>query len=190
MREKGIFRLVVGLLVVPLLLGVATADAKKKHKKPKSPPVTVVSAAKSTSADGELATVVATCPAGKIAVGGGFESPLVISGTALTDLYIVYESRRVGDNAWQVSGGREHSGGTAPSIPLTAIADCRSTTLSAKKPKKASAAKKKKRKVLRVTEVSSTGTPAATAQESTASATCPAGTQAIGGDTPRRQRRN
>src|SRR4051794_41203006 len=74
MREKGIFRVVVALLLLPLLLGVATADAKKKKKRPKSSPVTVVSATKSTSADGELATVVATCPAGKIAVGGGFTS--------------------------------------------------------------------------------------------------------------------
>ena len=165
MREKGIFRIVVLALLLPLLLGVAAADAKKK-KKPKSPPVTVVSATKSTSADGELATVTATCPAGKIAVGGGFTSPLLVSGTTLTDLYIVYESRRIGDNSWQVSGGREHSGGAAPSVPLTATVDCRSTTLSTKKPKKASAAKKKKRKVLRITEVSATGAPAATAQQS------------------------
>ena len=181
MRERGIFRIVVVALLVPLLLGVAAADAKKKKKKPKSPPVTVVSATKSTSADGELATVTATCPAGKIAVGGGFTSPLLISGTALTDLHIVYESRRIGDSSWEVSGGREHSSGAAPSVPLTAIADCRSTTLSTKKPKKASAAKKKKRKVLRITEVSATGAPAATAQQSTATATCPVGTQAIGG---------
>jgi hypothetical protein len=181
MREKGIFRVVVALLLLPLLLGVATADAKKKKKKPKSPPVTVVSATKSTSADGELATVVATCPAGKIAVGGGFTSPLLISGTTLTDLYIVYESRRIGDNAWQVSGGREHSGGAAPSVPLTAIVDCRTTALSTKKPKKAAASKKKKRKVLRISEVSATGNSALTAQQSVAAATCPAGTQAIGG---------
>ena len=181
MRGKGIFRIVVIALLLPLLLGVAAADAKKTKKKPKSPPVTVVSATKSTSADGELATVAATCPAGKIAVGGGFTSPLLVSGTTLTDLYIVYESRRIGDNSWEVSGGREHSGGAAPSVPLTATVDCRSTTLSTKKPKKASAAKKKKRKVLRVSEVSATGATAATGEQSSATATCPAGTQAIGG---------
>jgi hypothetical protein len=181
MREKGIFRIVVAMLLLPLMLGVATADAKKKKKKPKSSPVTVVSATKSTSADGELATVVATCPTGKIAVGGGFTSPLLITATTLTDLYIVYESRRIGDTSWQVSAGREHSGGPAPSVPLTAFADCRSTTLSGKKPKKASAARKKKRKVLRVSEVSATGTPALTAEQSSATATCPPGTQAIGG---------
>jgi hypothetical protein len=182
MREKRLFRIVVGVLLLPLLLGVATADAKKKKKKPKSAPVTVVSATKSTSADGELATVAATCPAGKIAVGGGFTSPLLISETTLTDLYIVYESRRLGDNAWQVSAGREHSSGAAPSVPLTAIADCRSTTLTPKKAKRASTAKKKKkRKLLRVTEVSATGVSAGNIQQSTASAVCPAGTQAIGG---------
>ena len=179
----------MALLLLPLLLGVATADAKKKKKKPKSPPVTVVSATKSTSADGELATVAATCPAGQIAVGGGYTSPLLISGTTLTDLYIVYESRRIGDNSWQVSGGREHSGGAAPSVPLTAMADCRSTRLSSKKPKKASVAKKKKHKVLRISEVSATGAAAATGAQSTATATCPAGTQAIGGGTPHRRHR-
>ena len=181
MREKGIFRIVVIALLLPLLLGVATADAKKKKKKPKSPPVTLVSATKTTSADGELATVTATCPAGKIAVGGGFTSPLLFSGTTLTDLYIVYESRRSGDNSWVVSGGREHSGGPAPPVPLTATVDCRSTTLSTKKSKKASASKKKKRKVLRVSEVSATGSAAVTGAESTATAACPPGTQAIGG---------
>ncbi len=175
-------RIAVLALVVPLLLGVASADAKKKHKKPKSPPVTVVSATKSTSANGELATVAATCPAGKIAVGGGFTAPLQNSGSTLTDLYIVYESRRAGDNGWQVSGARVHSGGTAPSLPLTAIVDCRSTALTTKKPKKASAAKKKKRKILRISEVSAAGSPApVSGSESTAVASCPAGTQAIGG---------
>jgi hypothetical protein len=181
MREKGIFRIAVLALVMPLLLGVASADAKKKHKKPKSPPVTVVSATKSTNADGELATMVATCPAGKIAVGGGYISPLLISGTTLTDLYIVYESRRLGDNSWQVSAGREHSGGPTPSLPLTATVDCRSTALTTKKPKKASAAKKKKRKVLRISEVSVAGSPATSGNDSTATASCPAGTQALGG---------
>jgi hypothetical protein len=174
MREKGVFRVVVALLLLPLLLGVATADAKKKKKKPKSPPVTVVSATKSTSADGELVTVTATCPAGQLAVGGGFTAPLLTSGTTLTDLTIVYESRRIGDNSWQVSGGREHSGGAAPTLPLTASADCRTATLKKKKGKK-------KRKTLRITEVSATGPAATSAAQSSATASCPAGTQAIGG---------
>ncbi len=175
MREKGIFRVVVAFLLVPLLLGVATADAKKKKKKPKSPPVTVVSASQNTSADGQQVTVTATCPAGQLAVGGGFTAPLVVSGTTLTDLHIVYESRRVGDNSWQVSAAREHSGGPAASLPVTASADCRTATLRKKKGKK-------KRKVLRISEVSAAGElSSGSGGQSTATATCPAGTQALGG---------
>lgn len=174
MREKGIFRIVVALLLVPLLLGVATADAKKK-KKPKSPPVTVVSASQNTSADGQLITVTATCPAGQLAVGGGYTAPLLASGTSLTDLNVVYESRRVGDNGWQVSAAREHSGGSAPSLPVTASVDCRTATLKKKKGRK-------KRKTLQISEVSAAGQlSSGSGGQSTATATCPAGTQALGG---------
>ena len=181
MREKGIFRIVVVALLVPLLMGVAQADAKKKQKKPKSPPVTVVSASNSTSADGQQVTVRATCPAGQLAVGGGFTAPLLTSGTTLTDLHIVYESRRIGDSSWQVSGTREHSGGAAPQLPLTANADCRTPNLTKAKSKKASATKKKKQKKLRITEVSALGPSATSGAQSSATANCPAGTQAIGG---------
>jgi hypothetical protein len=175
MREKGIFRIVVALLLLPLLLGVATADAKKKKKKPKSPPVTVVSASQNTSADGQLVTVTATCPAGQLAVGGGFTAPLVVSGTTLTDLHLISESRRVGDNGWQVTAGREHSSGPAASLPVTASVDCRTATLRKKKGKK-------KRKTLRISEVSATGQlSSGSGGQSSATATCPAGTQALGG---------
>jgi hypothetical protein len=40
MKPKGLGPILVAVLLVPLLLGVAQADAKKK-KKPKSQPVTV-----------------------------------------------------------------------------------------------------------------------------------------------------
>src|SRR6266540_2545290 len=118
MRPRGIVRIGVALLVVPLLLGVATADAKKK--KPKSPPVTTVSAAQSTSRDNQQVTATATCPPGLIAVGGGFQSPPVLDAGAPTDLNLVYESRRAGDGAWQVSGVREDTGAAGPDLPLTA----------------------------------------------------------------------
>src|SRR3954452_20939354 len=133
MREKGIFRVVVAVLVLPLLFGVASAEAKKKHKKPKSPPVTVVSASKSTSSDSEQVSVTASCPAGLIAVGGGFLSPAAFDSGSPTDLNLVYESRRISDTSWQVSAVREASGGPGPDLPLTASADCRSRALPAKK---------------------------------------------------------
>jgi hypothetical protein len=182
--RRGASTVLIVLAAVALLVIPATAAAKKKHRKPKSPPVTVVSATKSTSADGELVTITPTCPPGQLAVGGGFIAPLLISGTTLTDLHIVYESRRVGDNAWQVSAAREHGGGPAPQLSITASADCRSATLTQKKSKKAVSGKKRKkrRKPLLITEVSATGSAAtASGKQSTATASCPAGTLAIGG---------
>ncbi len=121
------------VILVPVLLGAASAEAKKKHKKPKSPPVSTVSATKTTSADNQQLTVTATCPSGLIAVGGGFLSPPVLDAGTPTDLNLVYESRRVGEGAWQVSSVREDEGSTGPDLSLTAIVDCRSTKLTAKK---------------------------------------------------------
>jgi hypothetical protein len=184
MREKGIFGIVMIALLVPLLLGVASADAKKKHKKPKSPPVTVVSASKSTFSDNEQVTVTAACPTGLIAVGGGFLNPAVFNAGTPTDLNVIYESRRVGDTSWQVSAVREGTGSPGPNEPISAIVDCRSTKLTAKKPagKKATAAKKKKAKKLRITEVSASNTSSANVgAQATASAACPLGTEALGG---------
>jgi hypothetical protein len=181
MRRKGIFRVAAFVLVVPLLLGVASADAKKKHKKPKSPPVTVVSATQTTSDDGQRISVTATCPAGQLAVGGGFKTPILLSGASLNDLHVIYESRRIGDNAWQSSGVREHGSGAAAQLPLTTSVDCRTATLTKKRSKKAASAAKKKKKRLRISEVSAAGPSATTGELSTATASCPAGTQAIGG---------
>jgi hypothetical protein len=184
MRSRGIVRVGVALLVLPLLLGVATADAKKKHKKPKSPPVTVVSSSKPTSADNQQVTVTATCPSGLISVGGGFLSPPLLVNGAPTDLNVVYESRRAGDNAWQVSAVREDSDANGPNLDLTASVDCRTAKLATKKPagKKAAAAKKKKKKKLRITEVSASSPSAPTdGAQAEATANCPPGTQALGG---------
>jgi hypothetical protein len=166
-----------------LVLGVGTADAKKKHKKPKAVPVTTVSASKSTSVDNQQVTVTATCPAGLLAVGGGFLSPPVLADGAPTDLNIVYESRRSGDAAWQVSAVREDASGAGPDLAVTANVDCRSAKLAGKKPgKKASVAKKKKKKKLTVSEVSGTSTAAGSSgTQATAAATCPPNTQALGG---------
>ena len=182
MRSGTTRIILIGALLSALLLAASPADAKKKHKKPKSPPVTVVSASKSTTSDGELVTVTATCPTGLIAVGGGFSDPINVVGTTLEDLHVVYESRRVGDSAWQVSGARETSAGSPPTLPLTAQVDCRTPRLSKPKPvKKAAAAKKKKVKRITVSEVSAAGGQAGSGGVSNPTASCPAGTQAIGG---------
>jgi hypothetical protein len=184
MREKGICRVAVAMLLLPLLLGVASADAKKKHKKPKSPPVTVVSASQPTSADNDHVTVTATCPSGLIAVGGGFLTPSVFDMGSPTDINIPYESRRSGESAWQVSAVREDANGPGPDLPVTASVDCRSRTLAVKKTtgKKAGAAKKRKKRKLTVTEASSSSTAlGSSGSQGTATATCPGRTQALGG---------
>jgi hypothetical protein len=172
----------VSLLTV--LLGVASADAKKKHKKAKSPPVTVVSASRPTSADNDHVTVTATCPSGLIAVGGGFLTPTVFDMGSPTDINVPYVSRRSGENAWQVSAVREDTNGVGPDLLVTTSVDCRSRTLAGKKTtgKKAGAAKKKKKRKLTVTEASSSSTAlGSSGSQGTATATCPGGTQALGG---------
>jgi hypothetical protein len=171
-------------ILMPVLLGAASAEAKKKGKKPKSPPVTAISAAQATSGDNQQVTATATCPPGLIAVGGGFQSPPVLDAGAPTDLNLVYESRRAGDSAWQVSAVREDTGSPGPDLPVTAIVDCRSTKLAGKKPagKKAVAAKKKKKKKLRIIEASAPAVAAgADEAQAQATATCPGKTQALGG---------
>ena len=172
-------------ILVPVLLGAASAEAKKKGKTPKSPPVTVVSAAQATSGDNQQVTATATCPSGLIAVGGGFQSPPVLDAGAPTDANLVYESRRAGDSAWQVSAVREDEGASGPDLPLTAVVDCRSTKLGGKKhpAKKAVAAmNKKKKKKLSITEATATAVAVgADEAQAQASATCPGKTQALGG---------
>ncbi len=185
MSLRGVARIAALVaILVPVLLGAASAEAKKKHKKPKSPPVSTVSATKTTSADNQQLTVTATCPSGLIAVGGGFQSPAVLDAGTPTDLNLVYESRRAGDNAWQVSAVREDSGGLGPNLPVTAVVDCRSTKLAKKKPagKKAVAAKTKKKKKLKITEATGTAVAAgADEAQAQATATCPGKTTALGG---------
>lgn len=168
----------IALLAVPLLLGAATADAKKK---PKSPPLTAASTTKTTSSDNQQLTVTAQCPSGLIAVGGGFLSPPVLDAGTPTDLALVYESRRAGDGAWQVSAVREDEGSAGPDLPLTAIVDCRSTKLPGNKHAgKAAAAKKKKK--LRVIEASAPAVaPGQDGAQASATATCPGKTKALGG---------
>jgi hypothetical protein len=167
--------------VLVLTVGAAPADAKKRHKKPRAAPVTVVSASKSTFGDGQQATATATCPAGLIAVGGGADAPPVLASGGATDTNLIYESRRSAENAWQVSALRL---GHGPDLSFIASVDCRSRRLAVRKRgrKKAAQAKRRKKPRLRVTESSATSTSAAAPlAQASATARCPAGEQALGG---------
>ena len=170
------------------LIGLAPADARKKHKQPRSPPVITVSASQSTSTEDELVTVTATCPAGLLAVGGGFLAPPIFAplneGGGADDYNLVYESRRSGDSTWQVSAARFDTAGPGPDLPVTASVDCRSAKLGIKKRAKgrAAVAKKKTKKKLRITEVSaSSATPPTTFSQATATSRCPGRMRALGG---------
>jgi hypothetical protein len=179
MKLRGARTLVLMAALLSLLLSVAPAQAKQKKA---SSPIKVVSATGSSSPSNRQLTVTAACPKGKLAVGGGFDSPFVFSDGTPAAFNFVYESRPASERSWQVSAVRADNGGTGPSAPTTAYADCRRAKLSKKKPaKKASAAKSKKGK-LKVSEVSGSATTAAAAlSQATATATCPAGTKALGG---------
>ncbi|HEY1238009.1 MAG TPA: hypothetical protein VGE91_06710 [Solirubrobacterales bacterium] len=188
------FALVV--LLVPLLVAAAPAEAKKKRKKAIKPPsVVTATASASSSADGELVSPAAVCPSGTVALGGGFSSEVARDEEGVTDLFVVYESRRDSPTSWRVGAAREDAGGQGNPISISVTAYCQSPTLGAakrvkkkKKPKKrASAAgngkkhKKHKRRKLLISEVSSTGPAAERGDLSSATASCPSGLNAISG---------
>lgn len=176
MRIRGIVGLCAVGLVVTFALGAVPADAKKK--KAKVPPVVTATATASTSTDGQLVSPTAVCPKGTVALGGGYSGGTSEEGGMVTDLYVVYESRRASESSWQVGAAREDSGASGNPVDLTATVFCQSPKLG--KAKKASVAKKRK-KMLAVSEVSATGPGAANAAQSSATVTCPAGTLISGG---------
>src|SRR5262245_42702861 len=167
----------IGAFVLSLL-GTPPADAKKR-KKQRSLPVSVFSSSKATSGDNQQVTVTATCPPGLIAVGGGFAAPILVASGGVTDFDLVYESRRSGQAAWQVTAVRSDTGGPGPDLSVFADVDCRARKLSSSK--RASSSKKRRKRLL-ITEVSSSDTSAtANLAQASATARCPSRTKAVGG---------
>jgi hypothetical protein len=162
----------LALMALSALVCAPSAAAKKK--KPRAVPILDVTATASTSADNQPATATAVCPPGKIAVGGGFSSPETTTGGNVSDLNIVYESRRVSTTSWRVSAVREDASGAGPTLTLFAIVNCRTAKLQQK------ASKKKKK--LKITEVAATGAAlAGSGAFGTANAVCPGKQKPIGG---------
>jgi hypothetical protein len=183
-----------GIALVALLALPAGAAAKPKKKKVMPPPPVVTATARAgTSADGQIASPTAVCPPGTVALGGGFSGEVGREGADPTDLYVVYESRRDSPTSWHVAATREDAGthGNTSTILITATVYCQSLNLGTakkpRKPKKASTAKKRKRhkkpkqRLLQISEVSATGPTADRDEQSTATASCPAGLNVIGG---------
>lgn len=183
MNGRGTLSVVATVAALGALVVAPAADAAKgKKKKPKGTPVTVVTASATTTADNQPLAVTATCPAGKIAVGGGFSSPPAFAMGTASDLHLIYESRRSTPNSWLVSAVREDGGATGNTLTLTASVHCRSPKLTQKpKPQGKAGAAKKKKKKLSISEVSTTSSPVGASTEASAAASCPANSKLIGG---------
>jgi hypothetical protein len=142
---------------VALTLSASPALAKKKKKKSAAlgPVVAVSAQGNSTTALGQRSSAIAVCPSGTIAVGGGFTAPFrPDAGSAIG----VDNSFRSSNESWQVTG--ENIAGTGA---VTAHAYCRRSRLP-------------------IVDVTAAGPiPGQIFAAGSATASCPGGTQLIGG---------
>jgi hypothetical protein len=156
--------ILVGCCVIAAL-GICAQPtlAKKKSKKPT---VTVATATATLTQSNQAANILATCPKGTVAVGGGVASApnVVINGGDISGVALT-ASQRVGNTAWQSSVVLyDNMAATPPAArTVTAQAFCRSAL---KNP---------------ITTVFGAGTTAYRANGAPAAATCPAGTTLISG---------
>lgn len=103
--------------LVPL---AGAAEAKKKAKKKKLGPVVTRTNVATGSGDGAIVIATAVCPGKSRATGGGFEVPPASPG----NFTYVFESLKVGQNAWRVSAQMLDSP-PADTTTLTASVYCR-----------------------------------------------------------------
>jgi hypothetical protein len=148
-------RSVLIALCLLVALPAAPALAKKKHKKKpvKLGPVVTMTATGNTALKNQESTAVATCPAGKQAVGGGFSSPL-ISNNAV----VPHSSYRSSVSAWTVEGQVASGSGA-----VTAYAYCRNASAG------------------QLTDITASATLSTTGEAKTVTPTCPTGTRLVGG---------
>lgn len=179
------------MLARAVLVGVALGAfliapaAEAKKKKVKVAPIIVATGSATSTVDDQAIVATATCPKGKIAVGGGFSSERFPPSGALSDLNIIYESRRTSERSWNVLAVREDASSSGPALTVTASVYCRTPKLKPKGSAKAVAAKtkqKKKKKKLVITQASATS-PALGAMNSvqTATAACPGNQKVLSG---------
>lgn len=142
------------ILALAVAATPAAAAKKKKRKPPLGPVITAAAAGNTVTAPGDISTATATCPPGTKALGGGFIGSFSTAGAIA-----IYASYRSGEQSWSVAGAKA---GPAPAS-ATAFAYCRRTTKA----------------VVDVT--AATSVPAGVGMTASTSASCPAGTQLIGG---------
>jgi hypothetical protein len=180
MNGRGASMALAASAVVALLALPAGGAAKGKKKVKPPPPVVSATAAASTSSDGQIVTPTAVCPPGTVALGGGFSGEVGREAGAPTDLYVVQESRRDSPTSWHIEAAREDKGTQLGNpISITVAVYCQSPKLG--KAKKRKKHRKPKRRHLLISEVSATGPLAGQGAQSTATASCPAGLNAISG---------
>lgn len=97
------------------------AEAKKKGKKKKPGPVVTRTAVATGSGNGAIETATAVCPGKTRATGGGFE----ITPASAAVVSYVYESLKVGQNAWRVSAQTNDPPPSSGTVTLTASVYCR-----------------------------------------------------------------
>lgn len=124
--QRGRIVLASALAASIALTGIApsAADAKKKRAL-KPGPVFTESARTSVSANEAIATAVAYCAPKERVVGGGFYETPPTGPSATGAQGYVFESRRVGARAWQVSS-QYFDAPPAEPFTLVAYAYCRS----------------------------------------------------------------
>jgi hypothetical protein len=96
---------------------------------PQSASAAVVATSLTGSGDGTILSTTATCPKGKRATGGGFnqlDHGKGVVGESTVPFAVVYESRKVGQSAWLVSGQITDPRKTGEEVTLIAVAYCRS----------------------------------------------------------------
>jgi hypothetical protein len=144
------------------VLAAAPADAKKKGKA--SPlDVSVRTGTAVSTANGQVVSAVAVCPKGTIAIGGGFDAPRVVAGGGISDMLMLYESRRLGQHRWLSSAVRRDTGAAGPQLDLTTSVHCRSRHLPPKNGKK---------RILKVTEAVTSAATALGGGQTGVSALC------------------
>ena len=169
-------------VLLALLAAILISPVAEAKKKPKPPAVSVRTATASTTAADQVASATATCPVRTIALGGGFALPFVQTPSSVSDIVLLYESRRSGPRSWTASGGRLDSGSPGPALELTAYVTCRAPLLAAKtKPKKKAETAKQKKRRLTLTEVSSTSASVGENGQVATSASCTGGRRALSG---------
>jgi hypothetical protein len=161
------------LSALALVVAAPAAEAKGK-KKPKLTPVLTRTGSATTSADGQSASAVATCPKGTIALGGGFNAPFARSGNDIVDFNVVHESRRMGRRTWAVIAVRQDGETAGPALSVTATVHCRNPLLGKRR-------NVRKPKRLVVTAVPVTGQTGGNNVVLTATAACPPGLRLLGG---------